>query len=73
MKVRKTQGGWIVLAFFSFSPTEVTDQKQIEFNFWCDVQNLNAADKNTHTHTHTQREERHKTIIHVPSTRYENC
>jgi len=47
LKMRKTQeGGWIVLAFSSFSPTEVTDQKQIEFNFWGDVQNLNAADKN---------------------------
>jgi len=35
-----------VFAFFSFSPIEVTDQKQIEFNFWSDNQNLNAADKN---------------------------
>jgi len=62
LKVRKTQeGGWIVLAFSSFSPTEVTDQKQIEFNFWSDNQNLNAADK-------TERKERHKAIIQVPST-----
>ena len=38
--------GWIVFVFSSFSPTEVTDQKQIEFNFWSDNQNLNAADKN---------------------------
>jgi len=42
----KHRGGWIVLAFSSFSPTEVTDQKQIEFNFWSVNQNLNAADKN---------------------------
>ena len=35
-----------MLAFSSFSPTEVTDQKQIEFSFWSDNQNLNAADKN---------------------------
>jgi len=28
-----------------FSPTEVTDQKQIEFSFWSDNQNLKAADK----------------------------
>ena len=56
IKVRKTQeGGWIVFAFSSFSPTEVTDQKQIEFSFWSDNQNLNSADK-THTHTHTHRE-----------------
>ena len=40
------RGGWIVLAFSLFSPTEVTVQKQIEFSFWSDVQNLNAADKN---------------------------
>ena len=37
--------GWIVFAFSSFSPTEVTNQKQIEFNLWSDNQNLNAADK----------------------------
>jgi len=36
--------GWIVLAFSSLK-TEVTDQKLIEFRFWCNVQNLNAADK----------------------------
>jgi len=34
-----------VLAFSSFSPTEVTVQKQIEFSFWSDNQNLKAADK----------------------------
>jgi len=41
-----------MLAFSSFSPTEVTGQKQLEYNFWIDVQILNAADKN--------REEREK-------------
>ena len=40
------KGGWIVFAFSSFSPTEVTVQKQIEFSFWRDNQNLNAVDKN---------------------------
>jgi len=35
-----------VFPFSSFSPTEVTDQKQIEFSFLGDNQNLNAADKN---------------------------
>jgi len=40
-----------------FSPTEVTDQKQIEFNFWSDNKNLNAADK---THTHKEREREKK-------------
>ena len=45
VKVRKTQGGWIV--FSSFSHTEVTGQKQLEYNFWSDVQILNAADKKT--------------------------
>jgi len=45
MKVRKTQEeGWIVLAFSSFSPTEVTGQKQLDYSFWSDVQILNAAD-----------------------------
>ena len=34
-----------MFAFFSFSPTEVTVHKQIEFSFWSDNQNLNAADK----------------------------
>jgi len=34
-----------VFVFSSFSPTEVTDQKQIEFSFWGDDQNLIAADK----------------------------
>jgi len=44
----KTQEGgvWIVCTFSSFSPTEVTDQKQLDYNFWSDVQILNAADKN---------------------------
>ena len=37
--------GWSVLAFSSFSPAEATDQKQIEFSFWSDNQNINAADK----------------------------
>jgi len=32
----KRKEGWIVFAFSSFSPTEVIDQKQIEFNFWSD-------------------------------------
>jgi len=40
------KGGWIVFAFSSFFPTEVTDQKQMEFSFWSNNQNLNAADKN---------------------------
>jgi len=39
-----------VLVFSSFSPTEVTDQKQLEYNFWSDVQILDATDK-------TEREE----------------
>ena len=30
----------------AFSPTEVTDQKQLDYNFWRDVDILNAADKN---------------------------
>jgi len=34
-----------VLAFSSFSPTEVTGQKQLEYNFWSDIQILNAMDK----------------------------
>ena len=48
LKVRKTQGrgGWIVFSFSSFSPTEVTVQKQIDFSFWSDNHNLNGADKN---------------------------
>jgi len=34
LKVKKTQqGGWIVLAFSSFYPIEVTDQKQLDYNF----------------------------------------
>jgi len=39
-------GGWIVLAFSSFSPTEVTGQKQLEYNFWTDVHIRNTVDKN---------------------------
>jgi len=35
-----------VFNFSSFSPTEATDQKQIEFNFCSDNHNLNATDKN---------------------------
>ena len=62
----KKGGGWIVLAFSSFSPTEVTDQKQIDFSFWCDNQNLNAANKNRERER--EKEEGHKTIIQVPST-----
>ena len=42
-----------MLALSSFSPTEVTDQKQIKFSLLGDVLNINAADK---THTHTERE-----------------
>ena len=59
-----SRGGWIVFAFSSVSPTEVTDQKQIEFSFWSGNQNLNAADKNRER----EREERYKAIIQVPST-----
>jgi len=51
-----------VLAFSLFSPTEVTDQKQLKYNFWSDVQILDAADK-------TERERRKtQAIIQVPST-----
>jgi len=53
----KIRGGWIVLAFSSFSPTEVTDQKQLEYSFWSDVQILDAADK-----TEREKEERHKQL-----------
>ena len=60
---KNTRMGWIMLAFSSFSPTEVIVQKQIEFSFWSDVQKLNAVDK-----TERVREERHKTIIQVLST-----
>ena len=35
-----------MLVFSSFFSTEVTDQKQLDYNFWSDVQILNAADKN---------------------------
>jgi len=52
MKVRKTQEGWLnCVGFFSFSPTEVTGQKQLDYSFWSNVQILNAADKK-----HTERE-----------------
>ena len=45
-KVRKTQEGGLNCGFFFFShKTEVTVQKQIEFSFESEVQNLNAADK----------------------------
>jgi len=52
-----------VLGFSSFSPTEVTDQKQLDYNFYSDVQIINAADK-----TKRGKEERHKAIIQVLST-----
>jgi len=34
------------VAFFSFSPPEATGQKLLDYNFWSDIQILNAADKN---------------------------
>jgi len=41
------KGGWIVLAFSSFSSKlKDTDQKQFKNNFWSDVQNYVTADKN---------------------------
>jgi len=44
--VRKTQEEGLNCGFFFFSSkTEVTVQKQIEFSFSSEVQNLNAADK----------------------------
>jgi len=33
---RRGGGGGIVLAFSSISPTEVTDQKQLDYSFWSD-------------------------------------
>jgi len=61
LKVRETQeGGWIVFSFSLFSPTEVIDQKQIEFSFWCDNQNLNAADKNRERERERERERTRK-------------
>jgi len=52
-----------VLAFSSFSPTEVT-QKQLEYSFWSDVQILDAADK-----TEREEEERHKQLYRfLPQT-----
>jgi len=67
MKVRKTQeGGWIVLAFSSFSPTEVTDQKQIDFSFWCDNQNLNAADKNRERERERRTQSNYTGSFHKP-------
>jgi len=52
----KIRGGWIVVSFSFLLKTKVIVQKQIEFNFWSEVQNLNAADK-------YRERERHKTII----------
>jgi len=43
-----------VLAFSSFSPTEATDQKQLEYRFCSDVQILNAADKTERERRKTQ-------------------
>ena len=62
-----------MLAFFSFSPTEFTDQKQLEYNFYSEVQVLDAADKiererKRERERERETEERHKTIIQVPST-----
>jgi len=34
-----------MLGFSSFSPTEVTYHKKLEYNIWSDVQILGAADK----------------------------
>jgi len=48
-----------VLAFSSFSPIEVTYQKQIKFSFSSDNQNLNAADK-TERERERERERREK-------------
>jgi len=47
-------GGWILFTFSLFSPTEITVQKQIEFSFWSDNQNLNAADKTERERIKTQ-------------------
>jgi len=44
------------LAFSSFSPTEVTGQKQLDYSFWSDVQILNAADKNIYIYIYIERE-----------------
>jgi len=67
LKVRKyKKGGWIVLAFSSFSPTEVTDQKQLGYIFWSDVEILDAADK---TERERVKEERHKQLYRfLPQT-----
>ena len=43
-----------MLTFSLFSPTEITIRKQIEFSFWGDVQNLNAADKTERERRKTQ-------------------
>ena len=61
----KTQEeGWIVLTFSSISPSEITDQKQLEYNFWSDVQILGAADK-----LEREKEERHKQLYRfLPQT-----
>jgi len=45
-----------VLVVSSFSLTEVTGEKQLDYNFWSDVQILNAADKNTERERERERE-----------------
>ena len=55
-----------MFSFSSFSPIEVTGQKQLEYNFSGDVQILNAADKNRERER--EREERLKANMQVPST-----
>ena len=57
-----------MLPFSSFSPTEVTGQKQLDYIFWGDVQILNVEDKNREREREREREERHKAIIQVRST-----
>ena len=47
-----------MFAFSSFSPTDVTDQKQIEFSFLSDNQNITAADKNRERERERERERR---------------
>jgi len=70
LKVRETQeGGWIMLAFSSFSPTEVNGQKQLDYIFWSDVQNLNATDKNIYIYIYRERErEREQLYRFLPQT-----
>jgi len=56
-----------VLTFSSISPIEVTDQKQIDFNFWSDNKNLNAADKNRERERERRRTQRnYKGSFHKP-------